>query len=39
MQTAVASEIMSSRKTRTLYILFSLGVSIPIEAVSGTIMF
>jgi GPH family glycoside/pentoside/hexuronide:cation symporter len=39
MQTALAPEIISSRKTRTLYTLSSLGVSIPVEAVSGIIMF
>jgi GPH family glycoside/pentoside/hexuronide:cation symporter len=39
METALTPEIITSRKTRTLYTLSSLGVSIPVEAVSGIIMF
>lgn len=39
MVTAVQPEMTTSRKTRTLYTLSSLGVSIPVEAVSGIIMF
>jgi len=39
METTLAPEIITSRKTRTLYTLSSLGVSIPVEAVAGIIMF
>lgn len=39
METTLQSEMTTSRKTRILYTLSSLGVSIPVEAVSGIIMF
>jgi GPH family glycoside/pentoside/hexuronide:cation symporter len=39
METTLQPEMTTSRKTRTLYTLSSLGVSIPVEAVSGILMF
>ena len=39
MDTALQPAMTTSRKTRTLYTLSSLGVSIPVEAVAGIIMF
>jgi GPH family glycoside/pentoside/hexuronide:cation symporter len=39
METTLQSEMTTSRKTRMLYTLSSLGVSIPVEAVAGIIMF
>jgi GPH family glycoside/pentoside/hexuronide:cation symporter len=39
METTPSAEMTTSRKTRTRYTLSSLGVSIPVEAVSGIIMF
>jgi len=39
MEATLQPEIATSRKTRTLYTLSSLGVSIPVEAVAGIIMF
>ncbi len=39
MEAPLQLEMTTSRKTRTLYTLSSLGVSIPVEAVSGIIMF
>ncbi|HWQ47040.1 MAG TPA: MFS transporter, partial [Longilinea sp.] len=39
MTTAAQPEMTTSRKTRLLYTLSSLGVSIPVESVSGIIMF
>lgn len=39
MDNALQPVMTTSRKTRTLYTLSSLGVSIPVEAVSGIIMF
>ena len=39
MDTSLQPEMTTSRKTRMLYTLSSLGVTIPVEAVSGVIMF
>jgi GPH family glycoside/pentoside/hexuronide:cation symporter len=39
MTTVEKTEMTTSRKTRLLYTLSSLGVSIPVESVSGIIMF
>jgi GPH family glycoside/pentoside/hexuronide:cation symporter len=39
MEATLQPEITTSRKTRTLYTLSSLGVSIPVEAVAGIIAF
>jgi glycoside/pentoside/hexuronide:cation symporter, GPH family len=39
MEATIQSEMTTTRKTRTLYTLSSLGVSIPVEAVAGIIMF
>ena len=39
MGTSLQPEMTTSRKTRMLYTLSSLGVTIPVEAVSGVIMF
>jgi glycoside/pentoside/hexuronide:cation symporter, GPH family len=39
METSLQPDMTTSRKTRMLYTLSSLGVTIPVEAVSGVIMF
>ena len=39
METSLQPDMTTSRKTRMLYTFSSLGVTIPVEAVSGIIMF